>query len=358
MKTKIILFMLGSFIAILHACNIEDDYKQISHKEYLETHQYNIGQMTLLLNDDKRNRPIKTEIWYPTNDTAKSNPTSEYPFKLPPTSKDAAIVSNKHPLIFLSHGTGGNRISQMWLACELASSGYIVAAVDHFGNTLDNKIAENFVKIWERPLDISFAIDKVVNLPELSSNIDTTKIGMVGFSLGGYTTIALAGGSINYDSLKKFSSTKEGKEEFKVPELGDVSKFITPELIEKGNNAFKHLKDNRISAFVAMAPAVGQGFEQVSQFDNFDKPILIIGAEKDERTPVITNAKHFHNLIKGSAYIELEGKIGHYIFMNEAREGLKRDAPMIFKDDDAVNRKDVHDRVSKIIIDFFEKKLK
>lgn len=357
MKLKIFL-TVGTLFFLLNSCGLNDDFKQPTHKEFLKTHEFNIGQTTLLLNDLSRKRPLKTEIWYPTRDTTKLNITTEYPFNLPPTSKDAEIVSEQFPLILLSHGTGGNRISLMWLACELASNGYIVAAVDHWGNTLDNKIPENFVKVWDRPLDISFVLDKVLNNSSLKSNIDTTKIGMAGFSLGGYTTIALAGGNLNYNQLQDFSKTVEGQNEFNIPELGDVSKFITTEIINKGNTFFNKLKDNRISAFIAMAPAIGQGFNQEGQFKNVNSPILIIGAESDERTPIQSNAKHYHKLIKNSDYLELNGKVGHYIFMNEAKNGLKRGAPLVFKDDKTVNRNNLHKKISKIVIDFFEKELK
>ena len=357
MKLKILL-TVGTLLFILNSCGLKDDFKQPTHKEFLKTHEFNIGQTTLLLNDLSRKRPLKTEIWYPTRDTTKLNITTEYPFKLPPTSKDAEIVSEQFPLILLSHGTGGNRISLMWLACELASNGYIVAAVDHWGNTLDNKIPENFVKVWDRPLDISYVLDKILDNSKLKPNIDTTKIGMIGFSLGGYTTIALAGGNLDYNLLQDFSKTKEGQKEFNLPELGNISKLITTEIINSGNKYYNKLKDKRISVFIAMSPAIGQGFMKESQFENFNSPILIIGVENDKRTPTKTNAKHYHNLIKNSDYFELKGKAGHYIFMNEAKSGLKRGAPLIFKDDKIVNRNKIHKKIAKIVIDYFEKELK
>ncbi len=356
MKSQIIF--VGAFLILLNSCGIENDYKQITHQEFLQTHKYNIGQSTLLWVDNKRERPVKTEIWYPTKDTTKVNVTTEYPFKLPPTSKDAAFISDKFPLILLSHGTGGNRISQMWLAIELASSGFIVAAVDHYGNTLDHKIPENFVKVWDRPLDISFAIDNLLNASKFSSIIDPESIGVAGFSLGGYTSIALAGGVLNYELLKEFSHTKEGAVEFDLPELGNVSELITPAIIAKGNSQFKNLKDRRISAFVAMAPAIGQGFNKKEQFSDIQDTILIIGAQSDKRTPVNTNAKHYNGLIENSTYIELEGEVGHYIFMNEAKTRLKKNAPVIFKDDKTVNRGDVHSEVSKIVLQYFKEQFK
>ena len=354
-----ISFLVIAFVSLLAitACN-DENYKTVTFNTYLKTHKYAVGQANFTLVDSTRNRPLKTEIWYPTKDTTKVNVTSEYPFKLPPTSKDAEFIPKKFPLILLSHGTGGNRISLMWLACELASNGFIVLAVDHYGNTLDNKIPENFVKVWDRPLDFSFSLDNILNNPKFNAIIDSTKIGMAGFSLGGYTTIALAGGILDYQQLKEFSTTQEGKNEFTLPELGNVSKFITSEIVKRGNSNFKNLKDDRITAFVAMAPAIGQGFQLKEQFKNVNDSILIIGAQKDERAPIETNAKHYHKLIESSNYIELKGDIGHYIFMNEAKSGLKRGAPLIFKDSETINRIDEHHKMDKIIINFFESQLK
>lgn len=335
-----------------------DNYQPISHQEFLKNHTYSIGQQRLELTDESRNRPIKTEIWYPTTDTTGFNISVEYPFKLPPTSQDAELPDGEFPLILMSHGTGSNRISLMWLASELAAEGYIVAASDHYGNTLDNKIPENFVKVWDRPRDISFVIDYLINEPGWNKHIDSTKIGMIGFSLGGYTSIALAGGEMDYQVLKEFSVSEKGKVEFNVPELGDISQYLTPKLIAEGEKQSQNLKDSRIKSFIALAPALGQGYVSEKQFENVDAPLLIIGAANDTRTPVEENAKHYHNLISKSDYFELEGKVGHYVFLNEAKAGLKRSAPMIFTDDDSVNRNKIHAQVSALVLDYFEEKMR
>jgi predicted dienelactone hydrolase len=310
-----------------------------------------------MLEDTSRNRPLKTEIWYPTQDTTGTNVAEDYPFKLPRTSQNAVIAPGKFPLILLSHGTGGNRISQMWLACELVGSGYIVASVDHFGNTLDNKIPENFVRIWDRPLDLSFLLDHLLSDSTWAISIDSNKIGMAGFSLGGYTGIALAGGEADFGLLRRFAETQQGASEFNVPELGDVSYLITRDLVNEGNRKSSDLKDERISAFAFMAPALGAAFRSKEQLASVQAPLLIIGAANDKRTPIENNARHYHQLVDHSEYHELEGEIGHYIFMNEARGWLKRDAKQIFMDANGVNRERIHERVSKKITVFFDEHL-
>ena len=340
-------------LMLLTACSW--DPPQISHQAFLQGHRFAIGQKTIEYFDSDRNRPLKTEIWYPTIDTTGINISKAYPFILPPTSQDVQIASGLHPLILLSHGTGGNRISLMWLAAELVGRGYMVAAVNHWGNTLDNKIPEQFVKIWHRPQDIQFILNRI--MADFKAHIDTSRIGMAGFSLGGYTTLALAGGVMDYQTLANFAQTKDGEVEFTIPELGDLRPLLTPEVLAEGDKRSQSLKEPRIKAFLAMAPALGQGFTAPSQFSGIDQPVLIIGAERDQRTPIQTNAKHYHRLISGSEYIELTGKVGHYIFINQAKSFLKREAPFTFEDDPSVDRKEIHRRVSAIVLEFFEKAL-
>ena len=61
--------------------------------------------------------------------------------------------------------------------------------------------------------------------------IDTAQIGLVDFSLGGYTVLAVAGAQIDYAALKRFSTTDAGQQAFHLSELGDVSGYLTPALL-------------------------------------------------------------------------------------------------------------------------------
>lgn len=116
----------------------------------------------------------------------------------------------------LSHGTGGGRLTMERLAQGLAKSGFIVAAVDHWGNTFDNKIAIEFVKPWERPLDISFALTSLLRDHTMKDLIDQKRIGSIGFSFGGYAVIALAGGEVDLSMLRNYYKTI-GKKSLRYP---------------------------------------------------------------------------------------------------------------------------------------------
>jgi predicted dienelactone hydrolase len=113
----------------------------------------------------------------------------------------------RFPLVMISHGTGGSRFSLEWLAQSLVKSGFVVAAVDHWGNTYNNKIPLQFFEIWQRPQDISFVITKLLSDRDLNKIIDSHKIGAAGFSAGGYAVIALAGGVADFKTALNYYRT-------------------------------------------------------------------------------------------------------------------------------------------------------
>jgi predicted dienelactone hydrolase len=314
---------------------------------------FNVGEKSLLYQDSSRNRPVKVEIWYPTYEIDSTfERITNLPFILNPTIRDANFVQNDFPLVLLSHGTGGNRFSLAWLAIALAKKGYIIAAPDHWGNTYDNKIPEYFVRYWERPLDISFLITQILDDKSIGHYVNKDKIGIVGFSFGGYTALALAGANLECTLLKTNATTPNGKKEFNIPELGDLSKLIEQISCDKVQKTFK---DNRIKAFVALSPALGLGFNNTEQTKTIDSPVLIFGADNDNIAPIKTNAEFYSKLIHNSEFILLEGKVGHYVFLNVADESLKKEAKKYYIDNITVNRDSIHKKAEKEINLFFLK---
>jgi len=134
-----------------------------------------IGERTLRFVDSSRNRPLVTEIWYPTTDTLKASDQEYSPFIRNYTVRNGQLPSGRFPLIMISHGTGGSRFSLEWLAQSLVKAGFVVAAVDHWGNTYNNKIPLQFFEIWQRPQDISFVITKLLSDRDLNKIIELCK---------------------------------------------------------------------------------------------------------------------------------------------------------------------------------------
>lgn len=316
-----------------------------------------IGERTYHYKDTLRNRPLTVELWYPTPATAA--PDNKFqPFVREITVTGAPISAGKHPLVLLSHGTGGSRTSLEWLADALVNAGYMVAAVDHWGNTTDNKIAIDFMTPWERPKDISYILTCMLKDKELNAAIDKKRIGAAGFSIGGYTILALAGADVSLDALKKFGQTPEGEKENSIPELPGLTGKIDTAAVVASYQERGRLKDPRIKAFFAMAPAIGQGFIGKSQFDTKNSDIYIVGAQSDSIAPVRTNAEHYHQLMPGSRLDIIPGKVPHYIFLEEAADVVKKEAPVYFGDDPSVDRHAIHLWVASEAVKFFNEKLK
>ena len=345
--------MIKNFLSfvILVSCHTADAQENISNKT-------NIGQTTLEFYDETRGRPIIIDLWYPTTDSLKESDRTFFPFRKEFTARDAKLPSKKHPLIMFSHGNGGNRLSLEWLSQNLVQNGYIVAAVDHWGNTFDNTIGIEFVKPWERPLDISFGLTKLLENKNYEAIIDEDKIGALGFSYGGYTVLALAGAVLDYELLLQFYNTPEGKKEINsIPEFPNLwQQLQDPNLIEMMRK-IPTLKDERIKAFCAISPGTARGFNKPQQFKDVERPVFIIGSESDSITPVHSYARKYHDLIPHSEYYEFKGKVGHYVMLAEASKEIKDEAPIPFKDHPSVDRHKVHNKVSDLVIGFFKKNL-
>ena len=116
------------------------------------------------------------------------------------------------PLVLFSHGLGGCGLQSTFLTEELARRGYVVAAPDHADAAtcgIDGEALRLQNLRTEQPLleparwtdqseigrlhDLRAAIAKVGGDAALARIADTTRVGAVGHSLGGYAALAMGG---------------------------------------------------------------------------------------------------------------------------------------------------------------------
>lgn len=346
-KNRIVIQTLAT---ILIAGNMV--YAQSPAEDYI------VGQRTIHYEDASRARKLTTEIWYPAIATAQPVSIDQIPFKRMPTAWDAKIADGRYPLILFSHGTGGGRSTVEWFCTGLAKKGFVVVAVDHYGNTFDNPIPEEFARIWNRPLDISYVLTQILNHPEFAPAIDSSRIGAAGFSLGGYTAIALAGAEMDWPALIRFFKSPKGSDEINIPEMPGLMTILEKPEMQKGFESAPSLHDRRIKAIFVMAPAVGQGFPTRKNFSRLHVPTYIVTTGADVIVPAATNAAHYAKLIPGATYNLIDKDAGHYVFLNEANEELKNNAPLHFSDPPSVNRHAVHEKTVAHALRFFTDSLK
>lgn len=143
---------------------------------------------------DHRARPVAASIWYPAANRTYRAPVGDGPIFDPTFAFiGPAIAEGEHPLVLLSHGSGGNADALGWLATGLVARGAIVLAVNHPGSTSGDSSPRRSVDLGARAKDLSAALDMILADPAFAPFIDEDRIGVVGFSLGGATALGLAG---------------------------------------------------------------------------------------------------------------------------------------------------------------------
>ena len=170
-------------------------------------------------------RPLKVEVWYPAviPPGEQERTTYEMPvpgghgfagaatFSVPGKAlRDARAVGGKRfPLVIVSHGYPGSRYFLSYLTANLASKGYVVAAIDHTDSLFDDMKGFEST-LLNRSNDQLFTIEALEQLARqpnhfLHDMADMSDVAIVGYSMGGYGAITSAGaGYSEASSLMKF----------------------------------------------------------------------------------------------------------------------------------------------------------
>lgn len=193
------------------------------------------------------------------------------------------------PVIVISHGLGSDRSTYAYLAKQLASYGFAVAVPEHPGSNADQLQAlvagtasqvtapAEFV---DRPLDVKYLLDVLTNLnqmaPELQGRLDLNWVGVMGQSFGGYTALALAGATINFQQLGT--------------DCTDVDAFNLSLLLQcraqELTQPLPDLHDARVKAIVAINP-IGSSLFGASDFADIKIPVMLISSSADTVAPAL-----------------------------------------------------------------------
>ncbi len=157
--------------------------------------QAGFRQMTLAASgaDDKL---AHFALYYPTPDAARVIPMGPFPQTV---AINGAPESKVKGLIVISHGTASTETGFATLALALARNDYLVASVEHVGDTWQDQSMRATPGRYfaERPRQASRVIDTVLADPQwrarlaLGAGGDDRRplIGALGHSAGGYTVL-------------------------------------------------------------------------------------------------------------------------------------------------------------------------
>jgi predicted dienelactone hydrolase len=319
-------------------------------------------------------RALVTAIWYPADAGAQPRPQHFGPPGGPPLFLGDAVAENaglamhpsRFPLILLSHGTGGTAQSLAWFATALAARGYIVAGVNHPGNNATEPYTvQGFMLWWKRAEDLSRIAAGMLADPLFGPRIDRQRIGAAGFSLGGYTMMALAGGITSRAHLTAFCQGRQGQEgsckappEFpdsitKSAELARTDPDFAAALRDSG----KSYREPRIRAVFAIAPALAPAFTPES-LAAIAIPVAIVAGAGDPIVPVAENAERYAAAIPHAELTVFPGAVGHYTFLDLCTPEGRKALPSLCLDAPGVDRAAIHRGTIEHAATFFGKTLR
>ncbi|MEO9480767.1 MAG: dienelactone hydrolase [Maribacter dokdonensis] len=241
-------------------------------------------------NDPTYDRPITIEVWYPANvgDDAKTvvydevmgtrgdslRPLTPFTFKGRAYRDATPKTGNKFPLVVVSHGYVGSRYLMTYLTENLASKGYIVAAIDHTDSTFKDANAFQST-LLNRPKDIRFVINEMEKMGAKGSKnnlegvVDANNTAIIGYSMGGYGVLNVGGTGYSAGLAQFFTGMTSGSTAISVHTAG--------------NAAYEKMIDARIKAIVAFAPwGMERGVWDAEGLKGLKTPTFFIAGSQDD----------------------------------------------------------------------------
>ncbi len=313
----------------------------------------------LVLDEERRNwtgdspRPLRWSAWYPAAEGAVETEITVPPgralYSLGLLGVDAPLSETqaRYPVVMLSHGTGGSASGLGWLAAALAAEGFVVLGVDHHGNTATEAYRpEGFLCWWERARDLTVLLDLLSVDGLFAQRLNLSDVAAAGFSLGGYTALALAGAITQTDRVMAF--VRQYPFASGPKEMPDVASRIEPLLASSPvfraswERQSLDYRDERLAAVVAIAPAPPvRGFTEVS-LRGIDLPVTLLCGEADREAPYDLCAAWLQERLPNSRLQSLGVDVGHYTLLPEGTETARRSNPDLWVDAQGVVRAEVH----------------
>jgi predicted dienelactone hydrolase len=301
-----------------------------SHKVGVRTLQLvNPNQLDILSYSEQQPNPhydrkLTIEVWYPAKLKADQKQITTYsdvlghgasnparpnlPFHFggrAARNAEADTDSKSLPLVIISHGYSGSRVIMTWLAENLASKGYIVAAIDHTESTHADAgpISSTLVN---RPRDINFVISAVADLSQkpgsfLAGMINAELTAVVGYSMGTYGALSAAG---------------VGASQGAVNSGGVPGRHLAS--LQAGDPRFEAMLDDRIKVIVALAPYAPPGYWSQAGIKNLKVPSLFIVGSQDQTTGFAAAQWLFDNAVNSDRYLLVYQGAIHEVAPNPA----------------------------------------
>ncbi|GGE06752.1 dienelactone hydrolase [Aureimonas endophytica] len=296
---------------------------------------------------------VAASLWYPAGTPTYRGLVGDNPvFQGTEAMIGAGIAPGRHPLVLLSHGSGGNMDGLGWLSSRLAARGAIVLAVNHPGSTSGDSSPRRSLEFGDRARDLSRALDTLLANPAFSPFIDPSRITALGFSLGGVTALNLAGARFDPALYRDYCARNADQ--------GDCVFFA------KGGVDFAHLpedfaadaRDPRVTSLVAIDPGATHALTTAS-LAAMTLPTLFVnlgGAERWKSIDVSAAGSDLVHRLPQARYVVVEPAI-HFTMLGlckpEAHDLLlaEHDDP-VCDDPAGADRAKAHAKIAEAVLAF------
>ncbi len=322
-----------------------------------------VGFQAITIPDPVNDSTMPGYVFYPSTNAAGT--TWRGPYELHATP-NAPPTAGARPLVVISHGHGGSELGHHDLAVYLAAHGFVVATLQHpRDNFMDDSGDGHPAVMIGRPIQVQATISMLLGDPRWQALIDPERIGVAGFSNGGYTSLLLVGAVPQFtrflDHCKvpsndpNFCATmKQAEAQIAKERPGETAReFLTA--MQGQLRRWGNMDDPRIKAAFVMAPQ-GLVFES-SRLAAINRPVFLYYGQADEVLLPRDNVLHIAPLISTLAGIRMIPRGGHYVFLAPCSPQLSTEAPAICRDPPGVDRAKAHARINADALAFFQRTL-
>ena len=240
-----------------------------------------------------KSKPLNVAIWYPTDSNPRLKMVGHIPQML---AVDGVVAGRNLPLIMISHGGGEPLAGRADNALALASAGFVAAAVIHADDdAVDTRYVAMPRSLTDRQHEIHLALAYMLHDWPVHRQLNSARVGMLGFSNGGFTTLVAVGGMPN--------SAKIGSR-WKQPRVSAPS--VPPSV---------WVHEPTIKAAVLAAPALGYLFAP-NGLSRVSIPVQLWSGTIDRIVPYEKSAAVVRRLLPRPPEFHLVSGAGHLTFIS------------------------------------------
>jgi len=295
------------------------------------------GIQALKVPADGSSPALSGAVWYPC--AVAPTVMKVGPFDISATM-DCPITTTRLPLIVISHGRSGSFLGHRDTAQVLADAGFVVAAISHPGdNAQDSSHSNDLSAFVERPADVKRLIDYLLHSWRSAAAVDPDRIGLFGFSRGGYTGLVVAGANPRFSRDVGMC-------------VGQTRAICEGVHQDKGEPL---VHDGRVKALVIADPL--SIFFTKTSFDDVRVPIQLWRSEHggDGVTPESVAA--VADALPVKADFRTVKNARHFSFLPRCPDDLARSAPDLCTDPTDFDREAFHREFNAQVLEFFRSAL-